>query len=359
MDFTTHSSWSPARTWASLWRRYRPNETRVRRWTGLVWIVVCLSMIAPRGGRGASSGRPSRESQAPAAKADLAQAPLSRSVEETIARVKQPAILASLERLVKFPTRHTRSPHNLEAAAWLRDQFKGFGYADVSLHDFKLDDLTRSNVVCVKTGTGSPKKVLIVCAHFDSRTEDLDDAEARAPGADDNASGVAVLLETARVVREVSTSATIYFIAFSGEEQGLVGSSAYARSAHEAKLPISLVINLDMVGHPADPARRLVIVEQDLGNARRENDAPSKAFAAVMVRAAGVTRLATKIGPIYASDYMPFEKLGLPCIGLFDGADTEPFYHKGTDVIGTVDAAYCAEISRLVVATILEVDGKL
>jgi Peptidase family M28 len=346
-----------------LTRRLRRNVRRVGRASQTLIFAACFCLLQPLGDRGARevarASAPSPETQQNPAAPREAQAPPSRLLAETLARVKPTAIRDSLERLLKFPTRHTRSPQNVEAAAWLRDQFKSLGYEDVAFHQFKLGDLTRSNVVCVKPGSADRKKVLIVCAHYDSRTEDLDDAQSPAPGADDNASGVSVLLETARVVREIPTATTIYFVAFSGEEQGLVGSSAYARSARAAKLPISLVINIDMVGHPADPARPAVIIEQDVGNARRENDAPSRAFAAGSVRAAGVTRLATKLGPIYGSDYMPFERLGISCIGLFDGADNQPFYHKGSDVIGTVDTAYSADVCRLLLATILDVDGKL
>jgi hypothetical protein len=274
-----------------------------------------------------------------------------------VARVSMDRLDASVRHLTSFPTRHTLSPENDTAAQWLRAQFEASGYADVSFHDFAIDDRTRHNVVCIKPGADTARGILVVCAHYDSRAKDLSDIGTRAPGGDDNASGVAALLEMARVLRPSKTRDTIHFVAFSGEEQGLVGSRAYARTIHAAGTKVRVVINLDMVGHPLDRARPAIIVERDLHNRRPENDAASASFAGQVERSARYTRIRVKRGPIYASDYMPFEQLGDACIGLFDGADDQPFYHTADDGPGVVDRPFVTEVTRLAVASILEIAG--
>ena len=138
---------------------------------------------------------------------------------------------------------------------------------------------------------GATAKVLLIGAHLDSRTKDVEDARSPAPGADDNGSGVAALLEAARVLRGIESRWTIHFCAFSGEEQGLIGAAAYAQRVHKEGLPVELVINMDMVGHPEDPQRPVIIVERDIGNRRKENDAKSRAYAERMSRVARFTKL--------------------------------------------------------------------
>jgi hypothetical protein len=283
---------------------------------------------------------------------------LDRLIVSTVAKVDPAKARASLKHLVSFPTRHTFSRHNVDAAQWLENQLRSMGYDHVSLHDFHIRSATRHNVICVKPGIGAPNKVVIIGAHFDSRMKDLDDARSVAPGGDDNGSGVAALLEAARVLRGLDLTWTIQFCAFAGEEQGLIGSAAYARFVHKEGLPVYLVLNVDMVGHPQDLSRPVIVVERDIGNRRRDNDAASRGFAAQMTRAARFTKLGVKEGPIYGSDYMPFEQLGIACIGLFDGADNQPFYHDSTDGLGTVDVNYCAEATRLIVATVLDVTSR-
>ena len=269
------------------------------------------------------------------------------------------ALLAnSVKSLAHFPTRHSLSPHNVEAAKWLRDQFVALGYTDVALHDFTIGGVTRHNVVCTKHGSTNPTKYILVGAHYDSRMSDLSDITASAPGSDDNGSGSAALLELARVLKAVDTPCSIRFIAFSGEEQGLIGSTAYADSIHAVGLDVRLMINLDMIGFPEDAAHPTIIVERDLGNAVAANDAASQADAGQMVVAAATyTSLKTKLGPIYDSDYMPFEHYGYVCVGAFDGADGQPFYHSTTDTPDKVNGAFHAEVVRLVAATIVTLAG--
>lgn len=283
---------------------------------------------------------------------------LDDAIASAVNAVDEASVTHLLQGLLAFPTRHTLSPHNVGAAEWLRGQFSSYGYADVILHDFEIEERTRHNVVCTKPGGGEPERFVIICAHYDSRTSSLNDFTSAAPGAVDNASGVAVLLEAARVLRGADTARSVRFLAFSGEEQGLAGSDAYAGAVRAAGTDIVLLINLDMVGHPVDAERRTIIIERDVGNATTANDAASASFAAEMARAAGThTSLRVKPGKIYDSDYMPFERRGYVCIGAFDGSTAAPFYHTVDDTLDKVDTRFCSEVARMVIATVLKAAG--
>ena len=266
--------------------------------------------------------------------------------------VSSARLQASVEALAAFHTRHTFSANIGPAADWIVGQFTAAGYADVVKRPWTRSGHTADNVVCTKPGTSGSGRVVILCAHYDSRMEQLADSTSRAPGADDNASGVAAILEIARLVRDVPLRDTVRFCAYSGEEQGLWGSQADADALRAAGVNVHRVVNLDMVGRP--PTDGSVVVERDLGNAVSGNDAASQAFGAVMAQAvADYTTLPVKLGPIYSSDYMPFEAHGYVAIGAYEG-EGNPHYHATSDTPATLDWAYLTATTRLTLATLLE-----
>jgi monoamine oxidase len=285
--------------------------------------------------------------------------PLAKVAREKVPRIAELVEKASAEQIktaidsiARFHTRHTLSELNNKAADWIQQQFQGMGYPEVKLHRFAIGDAQRANVVCTKPGEGPADEHMIICGHFDSRTKDLDDSTSRAPGADDNGSGTVVLLEAARLLAGVRTRRSIQFAAFTGEEQGLLGSADYAQYVHGQGLRVRRVLNLDMVGHPEKTGFPSIVIEQAMGGT--PNDLESQALAAEMVQLTALyTSLITRLGPIYSSDYMPFEHYGYVCNGLFDGADHQSFYHTSDDTVDKVDASACVQVARLVVATAL------
>ncbi len=282
-------------------------------------------------------------------------APAAPAIQAVVDRVDEARIKASITRLASFPSRHSTSESCAEAAVWLRDQFLAAGTDDVSYHEFPLNGQTCRNVVATRKGTDPNPAIILVGAHYDSRSRDIGDPDAPAPGADDNASGTAGLLEVARALKGTTLRKTIRIIAFCGEEQGLVGSTAYAKLAAEEKMPITAMINMDMIGHPMDQAGREVLVESDQGNRRRENDQPSRDLAARLTRhLTTYTKLKAKPGPLYGTDYVPFEARGFVCVGLYDGADTTPFYHTDADNLDVIDTRFVAEVVRAVTATVAD-----
>lgn len=268
-----------------------------------------------------------------------------------VEQVSQARLTASVADLAAVPTRHTDSTHIATARTWLEGQFAALGYAAVTSPTWSSGGHSGRNVVCTKPGSGPAGDVVIVCAHYDSRMQTLSNATSPAPGADDNASGVAALLEIARLVQGLPLNPEVRFVAFSGEEQGLLGSTAYAASVQAAGMSVRLVVNLDMVGFP--PADGSITVERDLGNAQAGNDAASAAYATVMAQAAtDYTDLAVHLGPIYASDYMPFEARGYVTIGVYEGGNN-PNYHNASDIPATLDTTYLTKVTQTVLATLL------
>jgi monoamine oxidase len=277
-------------------------------------------------------------------------------IDEQVDKTSEPQIKRAIESITSFRTRHTLSDLNPKAAEWIEQQFLGAAYKDVMLHRFEIGDVQRANVVCTKPGETSPNECMIICAHFDSRIEDLNDSTSRAPGADDNGSGIVVLLEAARVLASVRTQRAVQFVNFTGEEQGLLGATAYAQYVRGQGLRVQRVLNLDMVGHSPRSGAPLIVIEQAMGGTPQ--DLQSQAFASEMTHFASLySSLATRLGPIYSSDYMPFEHYGYVCNGLFDGADNEPFYHTSTDTVDKVDTGTCTQVARLVIATALSFAG--
>ncbi|MGR6963957.1 M28 family metallopeptidase [Geodermatophilus sp. URMC 61] len=273
-------------------------------------------------------------------------------VTRLVERVSTSRLRTTVEELAGLPTRHTFSPHIHRAADLIAATFTAAGYAEVVKLPWIRNGRTADNVVCTKPGTSGGGRIVILCAHYDCRMESLGDSSARAPGADDNASGVAAVLEIARLLHGVDLTETVQFVAFSGEEQGLWGSSAYADALHAAGVDVHRVINMDMVGRP--PEDGSVVVERDLGNQVAHNDADSQAFGAVMAQAAAdYTDLPVKLGPIYSSDYMPFEAKGYVVIGAYEG-EGNPHYHATSDTPETLDYEhYLTPVTRFTLATVL------
>ncbi len=116
---------------------------------------------------------------------------------------------------------------------------------DVRYQSFSLGDETLDNIVGVLSGWGPGSDIIyIACAHYDSTSENPGNA---APGADDNASGTAAVLEAARILSQYRFKHTLRFVTFAAEEQDLIGSCCYAAEARSAGTNIGGVINHDMV----------------------------------------------------------------------------------------------------------------
>ena len=130
----------------------------------------------------------------------------------------------TLTRLVGFSTRHSLTSEFSAAADWIKSKLEDLGFA-VSKHTISVGNGTSFNVVADKQGSGTNRRLVIVTAHLDS-VNTIGGVTAVAPGADDNGSGAAGVLEIGRILAHNPLEHDLRLILFGGEEQGLLGSIA-------------------------------------------------------------------------------------------------------------------------------------
>ncbi len=166
------------------------------------------------------------------------------SIFEMIAQVDTANIRSTVQHLQDYGTRNVYTTQAVEAQNWLYDQFVSFGL-DVELFDFSMPGGSASDdVIATKTGTLYPDEYIVLGAHYDSYA-----SPNNAPGADDNATGSAGIIEIARILSQYSFDRTIIFATWSGEEYGLYGSAAWASWAAQNNLNILGYFNIDMSGY--------------------------------------------------------------------------------------------------------------
>jgi hypothetical protein len=206
-------------------------------------------------------------------------------IAAALRQVSSSRIQASITALVGFGTRSTLSAQDSAAVAsgrgigaareWIKAQFQQYSNQCGGCLEVKIDAFTQqpadrvaqpttiTNVYAVLKGSdpAASQRVVLVTGHYDSRNSDNFDIEHDAPGANDDASGVAVSLECARVLSKLKFPATIVFLTVAGEEQGLYGSEHFARVAREQQWDIAAALNNDIVGGNKGP-------EQDPGVVR-------------------------------------------------------------------------------------------
>ena len=179
-----------------------------------------------------------------------------------------------------------------------------------------------------------------MCSHYDTVV---------GTGTNDNGSGVSVILETARLLKNIPTEYSIKFINFSGEEQGLLGSAHYVSSVVNAtspKMNIRLVLNIDEVGGIKGQTNDTVTCERDESNSPSANNAASNTFTQQLINCIKLySPLKTNLSYAYASDYMPFQSNGEIITGLFEYNET-PYAHTANDKYANLDPVYIYNIAK-------------
>jgi Zn-dependent M28 family amino/carboxypeptidase len=274
-------------------------------------------------------------------------------INEIISSISIANIERWINKITLFHTRHSKSKFIDEVSFWLKYELEKNGQTDVRFHHYTEKGYNLKNVICHIRGLS--EKVILICAHYDSRMENLDDFRSRAPGADDNASGMSVILEISRVIAKLQFEYSIQLVFFSGEEQGQWGSKHYAKFIKDNNIPLQRLINLDMVGYCSSDNYDCV-VERDIGNSNISNDHYSEVFAQSIENIAKLnTTISTMPGPIYDSDYMPFEALGYVVVGIYDGgAENYPYYHSSKDESIYLDTKYVTEIAKIILVVLLK-----
>jgi hypothetical protein len=308
-------------------------------------------------------------------------------------------IRATIQRLSDFGTRHTASSQTDPnrgigaATAWVTQQMQSFaaasgGRMSVQQQSFVQPVANRipvpttiTNVIATLPGTASPERFYVVTGHLDSRCTDVLDFTSDAPGADDDASGVAVVLELTRVFATHQFPGTLVFATVAGEEQGLYGSAHMAAQMNSAGNDVQAMFSNDIVGASRafdgtkpDPFSLRLFVEgvptaatandialmQSVGG---ENDSKSRQLGRFVQEVAPFNLTSMNIRVIWrrdrylrASDHVSFESLGYPAARFTEPRENFNHEHQNVQVVGGVqfgdliefvDFDYVARVARV------------
>ena len=312
--------------------------------------------------------------------------------------VRPERMRADIEALVGFGTRHTLSETASDsrgigaARRWAQGQFEQISRdcggcltivtpSDTVTAPPRVPTPTEVvNIVAIQRGTGDPNRVIIISGHIDSRVTDVMNFTADAPGANDDASGVAAVLEAARVLSKHRFDATLVFAALSGEEQGLLGGKILADYAQAQGWRVEANLNNDIVGNSEgqsgarDTTRVRVFsegtktVETEAQEERRrynggEVDSSSRNLARFVDGLADRYLANFDVEMIYRTDrygrggdQVEMLRHGFPAVRISEGAENYDRQHQDLrtengveygDTIEGVDFDYLGQVARL------------
>ena len=291
------------------------------------------------------------------------------AIQKMVAEVSADRIGATVRTLAGFGTRGNYSRGIGPARRWIFDQFHASSARlQVSYDTAQQGSTDMVSVIAVLPGTTEPEKRIVVAAHYDSINQRDKAPEAPAPGADDNASGTAVVLELARVLSRYRFRKTIVFIAFAGEEVGLVGSTRYAARARAANDRIEAVFNNDIVGANVVGVTHNIIDGGDDETASPDGDtgnrlrvyAPESADSASSRLALAVQEATARYVPglkieLISSadrfgrtgDQAPFQSRGFAAVRLTSASENTASQHTANDLPAGVSPAFAASVARV------------
>ena len=313
------------------------------------------------------------------------------------AEVSEARLRADVAKLVSFGTRHTLSSQTDKkrgigaARRWAEAEMRRTSKTCGDCLEIALPEYMASgdripqpvrivNVVAIQRGTERPNEVVIVQGHIDSRVSEVMDAVKDAAGANDDASGVALVLEAARVLSRRPHPTTIVYAVLSGEEQGLFGGKLLADYAKKQGWIVKAVLNNDIVGNSRGSDRlvddthvrvfsegpRADADDKLRATARRfggENDSPSRSLSRFI---AGLIGQPLEVRQVWRAermgrggDHLPFQEMGYPAVRFSVAVENYDHQHQdlrtenGTvygDTIEFMDFPYLAKVTRLNIA---------
>ena len=245
--------------------------------------------------------------------------------------------------------RFSRGAGIQNAQRYLEQSLSSLPAMQVSTQAFTMSGTTAYNVIGKLTGTTRPDDWIIIGAHYDSISQST---SSSAPGAEDNASGAAGMLELARIFAETRPEATIFFIGFSGEEQGLKGSYAHVAKliADGNKAKVKAVLTMDMIGYTSDTDLDCLLESDRRGSAL---------FPMLSAAAQQYTnlRIVTTLNP-FGSDHIPYIEEGIPSLLVIENDwNSYPQYHKTSDTPDQITLAMGEQTLRMQAAAVAQLAG--
>lgn len=323
---------------------------------------------------------------------------LDPEIQKMVREVDARNIEASIRKLVSFGTRNTLSEQDNPtrgigaARDWIFSEFQKFNVAcggcmTVEKQSFTQPKANRipeptvlTNVIATLKGTTDPDRVYVVSGHYDSMCSSPIDAKCDAPGANDDASGTAAVIELARVMSKRKFDATIIFMTVPGEEQGLLGAAYFAEQARRTGMNIEAMFTNDIVGGvttkrysayrdrvrvfsegvPSNETDREANIRRSVGG---ENDSASRQLARYVKEQADRYLRTFKVWMIYrrdrygrGGDHIPFLERGFPAVRITEVDEDYTHQHQNVrtengvfygDTPEFVDFAYAANVTRV------------
>ncbi len=325
----------------------------------------------------------------------------ARLARQTAGAVNEAELKATVAKLVTYGTRHTLSDttsadHGIGAARrWAAGRFEAISKACGGCLEIQTPEQTFSgarmptqgavvqDVLAIQRGTTDPDRVIVISGHIDSRVNDVMDATAVAPGADDDGSGVAAVIEAARVLSKHKFPATLVYAVNSGEEQGLYGAKVLADYAAVHGWRVEAALNNDIIGntHGQNGAHidgyvrvfsegdKTGLTPQEAARRRTtggEDDSPSRELARYIEQVAQQATPGFKAKLVFrtdrygrSGDQVPMLDKGFPAVRFTEAAENWDRQHQTVrsengrdygDVLAWVDFPYLAQVTRVNIA---------
>jgi len=275
----------------------------------------------------------------------LKSADIDLELDSLIDLVSRDSLESYSYALQAMPNRAAGSQGSNVCKNWLEAKFAEFGYDSVvvdTFFDYSWwgDPVTGHNVFACKPGSTYPLDYIIIGAHRD--------AVATSPGADDNGSGVAAVMELARILKNVDTKMTFIFALFDAEEAGLLGSWAYASEAAERGDRIVFMLNMDMIANRYNDQYAKLYYGTD--------DSYAQLWARLADSLAGVNITGIMSGSSGGSDHLPFAASGYGAIFVHEYLFST-VYHSPRDSTAYMDFDYFTRMTKASLGTAYYVDA--
>jgi len=306
---------------------------------------------------------------------------LDPMIQDIVSKISQDRITEILKKMESFGTRNTLSDPNQPnrgvgaARQWIFDQFKSYSpRLEVSYDTYMqpkggraFRDVEIRNVMAILPGKTDPDRWIIIGGHYDSinnqipaeiRSDPQKSVEIDAPGVSDNGSGLSATMECARVMSQYEFKATIVFVAFVGEEQGLYGSTHLAQRLREKNQTVEAVFNNDLIGsdiagNGSESTERILVFSED------PNDSPSRQLARY-IRLIGQRYYPELIADMVfrsdrfgrGGDHSPFNTQGYAAVRFTSPNENFSNQHTPTDTFANTNPMYTTKVTRLNAAAI-------
>ncbi|MBE2226555.1 MAG: M28 family peptidase [Ignavibacteria bacterium] len=236
-------------------------------------------------------------------------------------------------------SRHSNSVHNPKAAQFIYERFLSYGLT-ARYMNYRTNG---QNVIATKIGSKYPNQYYIICGHYDNMP-----SGSLAPGADDNASGTCAVMEAARLLAPFTFDYTLIFVAFDEEEQGLIGSHAYADSSYNRGDSIKGVLNFDMIAWDSNNDYKLNLF----------TNSASSSFTNITKLAYNIYQPildpVVSVGNMSSSDHYYFWQRGYNAYcGIELMSDFHPYYHTINDNFANIKMPYFLKFTQASLAALM------